>query len=405
MAVFLVALGAAPGSASAALKPVSCLSYASALPIPGCAGSPASGALSPVLVGGTLVVASGRGLAQFAADAGRLSYAGCAGAPGSGCAVTSPGLGSDFVAHLTAAPDGRSMYALGQSTIVELGLDARGRLRRALGCWRTARAPANGCRLLPRSLSGGLVDVAVTRDGRHLAVASLGLAFFRRAGAGRLTAEGCLAPRPGAGCPRIRSFPAPAALAPLGRVGVAVGGSRGIALAEPGAAWAITDCLAARLAGCRRSAYPTAAATELAAAGSRLFALAAQRGGASALVVLAAVRGRLRPQACIGGSAAPCRPLPAGAVQGAQAVAAAPDGRSVFTAQNRSTVLAFTRSAAGRFALRACVTAGPGDRPTSPPPGCVTAGRGLGAPNGLAAGPRGSLYVTGLSATLGFTFA
>lgn len=339
-------------------------------------------------------------LAAFARNpqSGRISQpagmGGCIGAVEAGCAA---GRALEGTSGVTVSPDGRNVYvsSLVSSAVSVFARAETGRLAQG-GC--VSEGGAGGC-TAGRALEQP-TDVAISRDGRNVYVASFGsraVAAFTRGANGQLAQLGCVAQSDEggtiAGCTPAQGLTNPNSLAvsPDGASVYALSDDA-LAVLRRSATGALTPagCLSADGSGGACTPYPALApAIDVAVSpdGANVYVTTYSPG---AILIF-----RRNAQT---GALAPLAPVTTGvALDGVADVAVSPDGANVYAASPFSdAVLAFARAAGGRLRQLADDAACIGDVEAGT--GCA-AGEVMTRASTLAISPEGRhLYVTSVQA-------
>jgi DNA-binding beta-propeller fold protein YncE len=294
-------------------------------------------------------------ISSFGIDrAGNLSFEGCFGYS-TGCASslsTFPRLNS--IMSLAVTPDGRNLYAaagsvFGYGAVLHFSIGDRGGLT-----FVSCTGQIHGCGWTqPPDLLNGLNTLVMTPDGKNLyTVGSTGYAVshFLIDTAGNLTFDGCIGNNPDGGC-----------------AGISAGTISG------------ADVLA------------------VTPDGRNLYATSSQSGGTSVYHFAIDGAGNLHFGGCTG-TYGGCRPVSTGgALNGAASMVAAPDGRNLYLAASvGNAVSRFKIDGTGNLLFAGCTGDQPGCTVTSPA-GALDGANALAATSdgaGLyAAGGKGSVIV------------
>lgn len=317
---------------------------------------PAGIAVSPG--GGDVYVASGLGSAvtRLARGAdGQVSFANCSSdRASSDCAPLEFGVLAG-AAGIAVGPGGSDIYvvATDAATVSHLIRNAAGGLEMR-DCLSAGEVP--GCRQTRTNVLGGAAAIAIAPNGRDVYVASYSSAAvvrLRRGAGGRLSFRGCIADDGGNGCRPLPSGSVAGAsgitISPNGRDLYVVSQVGTLTRLRPAKRRGLefVSCLSGRpRKGCARVEGPAlsqATGIAISPTGADLYVTA--QGGSSILHLRPSARGGLELAECLAARASRgCRKIDPAALRGAYAVAASPDGRTVYaTASRGRAVAAFAR--------------------------------------------------------------
>lgn len=147
--------------------------------------------------GRNVYVAGGvAGIATYARNQadGKLTYVGCIEAPGGPATCSEQAQGAGGTQYVAVSPDGKHVYSAGSGTVAVLNRDQGDGHLTANSCWRDDGSGVGcGANVAPRL--GGSEGIAVSPDGANVYVASQGESsvstFSRDAGTGALTYLSC----------------------------------------------------------------------------------------------------------------------------------------------------------------------------------------------------------------------
>ncbi len=250
----------------------------------------------------------------FAAAGGQLTYDGCVSNDGSGGACANAGTPLTSANAVAVSPDGSSVYIVADATVVHFFAAPAGQLTYD-GCVSNDGS-GGACADAPGTPLTGADAVAVSPDGKSVYVTSASsgtVTHFFAAPAGQLTYDGCVS---------------------NGGSGGACADARGNSLEDPNAVAVSPD-------------------------GKSVYVTAGQPGAVTHF--FAAAGGQLTFDGCISndGSGGACADAPGSPVDGADAVAVSPDGKSVYvTSATAGTLTTFAAATAsgGQLTYGSCVS-------------------------------------------------